>query len=250
MRLKDKHCLVSGAAGDIGRATVRLMLEEGARVSMLDLAFSNGGELADPPAEKVEFLTCDVTDEVGMAACAARATERFGPVDVFFANAGIEGDMRPIVDYDRATFDRVMQVNVTGVFLGLKHVLPLMADGGSVIVTSSTAGLKGSANTSAYVASKHAVLGLVRVAAVEAAPRGIRVNAIHPAAVRGGMIERITESMDRLGNGPPALDRIASGILLGRLVEPADVAATVLYLASDDSRMVTGTSLVVDGGAR
>ena len=116
---------------------------------------------------------------------------------------------------------------------------------GSVVVTSSTAGLKGSANTSAYVASKHAALGLARVAAAEGAARGIRVNAIHPTAVRGGMIKRIADDLDRRGGTQPALDRIASGILLGRLVEPEDVAATVVYLASDDSRMVTGASIVV-----
>lgn len=248
MRLKDRHCLVTGAAGDIGRATVRRMLDEGARVSLLDLSFPETA-LADLPAARVEFLCGDVTNETAMAECVARARARFGPVHVFFANAGIEGDMRPIVEYERETFDRVMQVNVTGVFLGLKHVLPIMADGGSVVVSSSTAGLKGSANTSAYVASKHAVLGLARVAAAEAAPRGIRVNAIHPTAVRGGMITRITEDMDRHGT-QPALERIASGILLGRLAEPEDIAAAVLYLASDDSRMVTGTSLVIDGGAR
>lgn len=247
MRLQDRHCLVTGAAGDIGRATVRRMLDEGASVSLLDLAFPSG-RLGGLPAERTLRLVCDMIDEAAVAASTAAAVARFGPVHVFFNNAGIEGAMAPIAGFDRAEFDRVMQVNVTGVFLGLKHVMPAMADG--VIVTSSTAGLKGSANTSAYVASKHAALGLARVAAVEGAARGIRVNAIHPTAVRGGMIERITADLDRRGGLQPAIDRIASGILLGRLVEPEDVAATVIYLASDDSRIVTGTSLVIDGGAR
>jgi NAD(P)-dependent dehydrogenase (short-subunit alcohol dehydrogenase family) len=249
MRLHDRHCLVTGAAGDIGRATVRRMLDEGARISLLDLAFP-AGRLDGLPADRTLLLPCDMTDEAAVAASAAAAVASFGPVHVFFNNAGVEGAMAPIAGFDRAEFDRVMQVNVTGVFLGLKHVMPVMADGGSVIVTSSTAGLKGSANTSAYVASKHAALGLARVAAVEGAARGIRVNAIHPTAVRGGMIRRITDDLDRRGGAQPAIDRIASGILLGRLVEPEDVAATVVYLASDDSRMVTGASIVVDGGAR
>lgn len=249
MRLQNRHCLVTGAAGDIGRATVQRMLDEGARVTLLDLAFP-ADRLDGLPAERTLLLTCDMTDEAAVAAAAAAAVASFGPVHVFFNNAGVEGAMAPIAEFDRAEFDRVMQVNVTGVFLGLKHVMPAMADGGSVIVTSSTAGLKGSANTSAYVASKHAALGLARVAAVEGAVRGIRVNVIHPTAVRGSMIRRITEDLDRRGGTQPAIDRIASGILLGRLVEPEDVAATVVYLGSDDSRMVTGTSVVVDGGAR
>ncbi|MBX3529066.1 MAG: SDR family oxidoreductase [Rhizobiaceae bacterium] len=249
MRLQDRHCLVTGAAGDIGGATVRRMLDEGARVSMLDIAFP-AGRLAGLPAERTVQLLCDMTDEAAVEASAAAAVARFGPVHVFFNNAGIEGEMAPLPAFDRSEFDRVMQVNVTGVFLGLKHVMPVMADGGSVIVTSSTAGLKGSANTAAYVASKHAALGLARVAAVEGAARRIRVNAIHPTAVRGRMIRQITDDLDRRGGTQPAIERIASGILLGRLVEPDDVAATVIYLASDDSRMVTGTSIVVDGGAR
>ena len=249
MRLQDRHCIVTGAAGDIGLATVRRMLDEGACVSLLDLAFPPG-RVDGLPAGRTLQLVCDMTDEASVAASAAAAVARFGPVHVFFNNADIEGPMAPLATFDRAQFDRVIQVNVIGVFLGLKHVMPVMADGGSVVVTSSTAGLKGSPNTSAYSASKHAALGLARVAAAEGAARGIRVNAIHPAAVRGGMVERITAALDRRGGTQPAMERIASGILLGRLIKPEDVAATVIYLASDDSRMVTGTSMVVDGGAR
>jgi NAD(P)-dependent dehydrogenase (short-subunit alcohol dehydrogenase family) len=226
------------------------MLAEGARVSLLDITFSSRSEISELATDRTRTLTSDMTDERAVAASVRKAVEAFGPVHAFFNNAGIEGEMRPIVEYDRAQFDHVMQVNVTGVFLGLKHVLPVMANGGSVVVTSSTAGLKGSANTSAYVASKHAVLGLARVAAVEGAARGIRVNAIHPTAVRGGMIKRVADRLDQIGDGGPALARITEGILLGRLVEPDDVAATVIYLASDDSRMVTGASIVIDGGSR
>jgi NAD(P)-dependent dehydrogenase (short-subunit alcohol dehydrogenase family) len=176
--------------------------------------------------------------------------DRHGGIDILLANAGIEGDLKSLADYSIATFDRVLAVNVRGVFLALQHVIPLMAGrgGGSVVITSSILGHKGaSAGLSAYAASKHAVVGLMRAAALECAPSNIRVNTVHPAFVEGRMMERIAD-----GASPNASEEFRqqtrASVPLARYGTPAEVAQLMLFLASDESRFCTGGTYPVDGG--
>lgn len=251
MRLHDKIAVITGGAGVIGRATAQRFKDEGAHVVLVDKDESRLRAAAAALALPGDAaIAADVTDGAQVARYAAAAAERFGPIDVFFNNAGIEGPTAPLAEFPEDGFARVLAVNVTGVFLGMKYVLPRMADGGSVIITSSTAGLRGAANFVAYCASKHAVIGIMRTAALEAAPRRIRVNSIHPAPVESEMIERLERARAGTG-GDPAQERrrFLRRIPLHRYVEPAEVADLVLFLASDESRAITGAQLGIDGGS-
>jgi NAD(P)-dependent dehydrogenase (short-subunit alcohol dehydrogenase family) len=231
-RLQDKVAIITGGAGGIGRVTGRLFAEEGARVG-----------------NSVSYFVADVTraeDNEAMVAC---AEERYGGVDVLLANAGIEGDVKPILEYDEGRFDQVMSVNVKGPFLGLKAVAPAMArrGGGSIVITSSVAGLGGSPGLSAYVTSKHAVIGLMRSAAKEFAPMGIRVNTVNPSPVETDMMRRLEAGIGG-DNAAAVKERMAAGIPMQRYAEAEDIARVMLFLASDDSGFVTGSVNVADGG--
>lgn len=155
--------------------------------------------------------------------------------------------MKPIVEYPDEKFDQVMAVNVRGVWLGIKHALPEMNDGGSIIITSSVAGILGSPNVSAYITSKHAALGVMRAVAVETAPRKIRVNSIHPSPVDNRMMRSLEEGFAP-GQAAAAKRELEKTIPLGRYAEPDEIGKLVLFLASDDSRFITGTTQVIDGG--
>ena len=165
------------------------------------------------------------------------------------ANAGIEGMVAPLTDYDTAMFDRVMAINVRGPFLGIKHVFPVMAaaGGGSIIITSSVAGVSGVANVSAYGASKHAVIGLMRAAAREGGEANIRVNTVNPAPVEGRMIAALESGLMPEDTGA-VRDGLEAGIPLRRYALPEDVANLMLFLASDQSRYLSGATYMVDGG--
>lgn len=255
MMLDDKVAVVTGAAGNLGLAASRRLLAEGARVAMVDL---NESELEravhllaeEQPAwrERILSLRADVASAAQVAGYASDAERRFGKIDIFFDNAGIEGPNAPITEFPEDVFDKVMQINVRGVFLGIKCVAPRMRDGGSIIITSSIAGLMGSGRFTAYTTSKHAVIGLMREAAIDLAPRGIRVNTIHPGFVKSEMLLRI------LRRGQPGiadevlLAQFGERTLLGRCITPEEIADGVAFLASDASRMVTGHTFVVDAG--
>ena len=190
------------------------------------------------------LLSADVTREADVQAYVQAALAWAGRIDIFFNNAGIEGVQAPISTYPVAEFRQVLEVNVVGVFLGLQAVMPgMMArGGGSIINTGSIASTIGAANMSGYIASKHAVLGLTRAAALEAAPHGVRVNAIHPGFIESRMLNDIAT---RLGGDAEGL---AARVPDGRLGQPEEVARAVAYLASDDSRYMNGAALVLDGG--
>jgi NAD(P)-dependent dehydrogenase (short-subunit alcohol dehydrogenase family) len=177
------------------------------------------------------------------------ATERFGGVDIFLANAGIEGDVASILDYDEARFDQVMDVNVKGPFLGLRAVVPEMQKrgGGSVIITSSIMGLKGGAAVAPYATSKHAVIGLMKSASREFATQNIRVNTVNPAPVNTRMMRSLEEGM-RPGEADEAKAGIEAGIPMQRYAEPEDIANIMLFLASDESAFITGSVYLADGG--
>ncbi|MDY7106324.1 MAG: glucose 1-dehydrogenase [Actinomycetota bacterium] len=254
MRFDGQVAIVTGAAGGIGCAAVERFAAEGARVVAVDLpgtdlegavavAKDAGGEALAVPA--------DVTKAADVARYVDAASGTFGRIDHFFNNAGIEGAITPLLEYPDEMFDRVMAVNARGVFLGIKHVGAVMAAAGrgSIVNMASVAGLGGSAMISAYVASKHAVVGLTRTAAIELGPAGVRVNAVCPSPVETRMMRALETAMSP--DDPQAVhDLMSARIPLGRYAEPEDVAAVVAFLGSDDARFLNGMIAPVDGGMR
>ncbi len=256
VRLDGKVALITGATGGIGRAAARLFADEGARVALVDLDEAALGELAGSIGEgRASYSVADVTEPEQARDYVAAAVNRWGGVDVFLANAGVEGAISAIPDYPIDVFDRVMAVNVRGVWLGIKYVVPVMRErgGGSIVITSSTAGIGGSADMSAYVTSKHAVIGLMRTAALEGAPLGIRVNTVNPAPIETRMMRSIEEmrvaALDDAGASVEQTKRAAAArIPLRRYGNPEEVARMMLFLASDESSFSTGGVYMVDGG--
>lgn len=255
--LRDKVVLITGGAGGIGKATAAAFLAEGSKVAIVDISTDG---LAEAAADlgvgdgRLITLTADVSREDDVKAYAQATVEAFGTVDVFFNNAGIAGKLAPIVELDAEIFDRVLAINVRGAFLGLKHVLPIMyaKKSGSVINTSSIGGLAsgpGLGSTS-YVTSKFAITGMTRLTAMESAAHRVRVNSVHPGLTDTQLL-RTTEAMltDEGGDVDATRAAMESGVPLGRVGEPAEIADMVLFLASDASSFVTGSQFRVDGGA-
>lgn len=245
-RLLNKVAVITGGTGGIGKVTAETFLKEGAKVVLVDLFQEALDQAKSDLSELGEVITvqADVTKESDVQNYVNKAVEQFGRIDVFFNNAGIEGKVAPIVEQKVEDFDMVMNVNVRGVFLGLKHVLPVMIKqkSGSVINTSSVAGLGGSPNVSPYIASKHAVVGLTKTAALEVANSNIRVNSIHPSPVNTRMMRSLEEGLN------VTQEALAQSIPLGRYGEPNDIANLVVFLASDDSAFITGVQYRIDGG--
>jgi NAD(P)-dependent dehydrogenase (short-subunit alcohol dehydrogenase family) len=247
-RLQDKVALITGGAGSIGAATARAFAAEGARVVVADLHADGLTALVDElGADRAASAVTDVADSEQVRAAVALAVDRFGRLDVAFANAGVFGLNAPIVDYPEDVFDRVMAVNVRGSFLVAKHALAAMSDGGSLIFNSSVVGLMSDATIAGYATSKHAIVGLMRTAAREVADRGIRVNSVHPGPVDNGFQHRIEVSATGQDEARAA-ELFEQQIPLGRHAAPDEIARTVLFLASDDSSFMTGATVKVDGG--
>lgn len=250
-RLDGKVAVITGAGGEIGRASAILFAARGARIVAVDsdasaLAGLRTAFAADSAPIMIE---ADVTDEAQVRGYVERAVAETGRIDIFFNNAGIEGGIHPIPDYPTDLFRRLIEINVVAVFLGMKHVIPIMVGqgGGAVINTSSTAGVTGAAGLSAYIASKHAVIGLTRTAAAEWASKNVRVNSINPGPVVGRMMAAITEGFAP-GDGEVMAQSLAAGIPSGRYSTPDEVAAVAAFLACEDARHIHGASLIVDGG--
>jgi NAD(P)-dependent dehydrogenase (short-subunit alcohol dehydrogenase family) len=247
-RLEGKVALITGGGGSIGVATARAFVAEGACVLITDIDEAALVEAASSiGSQDVVRQVTDVTDEDQVASAVRATLERFGRLDVAFANAGVFGAVSPVADYPMDVFQRVLAVNVVGSMLVAKHALQVMQPGGSLIINSSVVGLTSAPGIAAYATSKHALVGLMRTAAKEMAPRGIRVNSLHPGPTDNDFQHRI--EMEETG---ASLDE-ASGIFdsmipLARHADPSEVAAAVVFLASDESSFMTGHTLTLDGG--
>ncbi len=249
-KLDGKVAIVTGGAGGISGAAAKLFAEEGGQVMLVDLdEAALQGVVAEIGAEKAAYTVADVADAAQTKAYVAATVERFGGIDIALLNAGIEGRITSIVDYPEEMFDKVIDVNVKGVFLGLKSIMPEMdkRGQGGIVITSSTAGIRAVGGMSAYVTSKHAVIGLMRTAAMEGAVIDIRVNTVNPSPIDTRMMTSIEEQ-----SGLPVSDRsnrpMARHTPLQRYGEPEEVAKLMLFLASDDSSFCTGGVYMVDGG--
>ena len=249
-RLAGKVAVITGGAGGIGVAAGKRFAAEGAQVLLVDL---DEKALADACAEiggnEVSYLVADVTRAEDNARMVETATERYGGVDIFLANAGIEGDVASILDYDESRFDQVMSVNVKGPFLAVRAAVPAMRlrGGGRSIITSSVAGVRGMPTLAPYVTSKHAVIGLMKSAAREFAAEGIRVNTVNPSPVQTRMMRSI-EAGIAPDDPESAQQSVAANIPMQRYAEPEDIANIMLFLAGDESRFVTGSTYFADGG--
>ena len=245
---KDKVALVTGGGGGIGRATALAFARAGARVVVADIAADAGQEtvaLVRAAGGEASFIRTDVTQADQVQAMVAHTVAAYGRLDCAFNNAGIEEEHLRLADCSEATFDRIMGINVKGVWLCLKYQLAQMQQqggGGAIVNTASVAGLVGAPKMAAYSASKHAVLGLTKSAAIEYARKGIRVNAVCPGVIRTAMYERAVAADPQIGVAAARMHP------LGRLGEVDEVAAVVLWLSSDAASFVTGHAHTVDGG--
>jgi NAD(P)-dependent dehydrogenase (short-subunit alcohol dehydrogenase family) len=252
MDFKGKVALVTGGGNGIGRAVSAGFAKNGAKVVVVDRdasgAEGTAGVIRQQGGEAISVIA-DVTRSTDVQAYVKAALDAFGAIDCFHNNAGIEGTLAPTAEYDEAMFDQVMSVNVKGVFLGLRHVLPVMLrqQRGTVVNTASVAGLVATPGMPAYVASKHAVIGLTKAAAGEVARAGIRVNAVCPGPIDTRMI-RSLEAMLNPSDPGAVSQRYQSAIPLGRYGTAEEIANTVLFLCSDLASNITGGQYVVDGG--
>lgn len=230
-----KVALVSGGARGLGEAYVRALVTEGARVMFGDVLDHEGRAVARDLGDRAAYVNLDVTQEGQWTDAVAQCESQFGPPTVLVNNAGIV-DMAPLDETDPADFERVIAVNLTGTFLGMRAVIPGMkrVGGGSIINISSAAGLRGYPWLAAYTASKHAVRGLTKVAALELGRRNIRVNSVHPGQIDTPMTAGLDAQFDH--------------IAMGRRGTPNEVANLILFLASEASSFCTGAEFIVDGG--
>lgn len=248
MRLSGKAALITGGAGSIGLATARAFGAEGAKVMLVDLdpdALTRAA--AEPGGPDTRWKVADVTSSEQVEAAVAEAVRQFGRLDIAFANAGVFGVVAPVTDYPLDVFERVMAVNVLGSFLVAKHALRVMERGGSLIINSSVVGLTSDQAISAYATSKHALVGLMRTAAKEMAPKGVRVNSIHPGPTDNDFQHSI--EIEAIGSSREESARVFEQMIpLGRHATPEEIAQAVVFLASDESSFMTGAALAVDGG--
>jgi NAD(P)-dependent dehydrogenase (short-subunit alcohol dehydrogenase family) len=249
-RLQDKVALITGGESGIGLASARRFVAEGA--SGVHLVGLDEGLLKDAVAElgpASGYSVADVTNETAVREASQAAVDRFGPLDVLFSNAGISGAVSEVLDYPSEVFERTLAVHVIGAFHVIKHGLPRMNDGGSIIITSSVVGLMGFGGLCGYIAAKHGQVGLMRAVATEVAPRRIRVNTLHPGPTSTTFQAEI--EMAATGLSADAAATVFDDLLpLKRHASPEEIASSVVYLASDESAFMTRTTLAVDGGLR
>ena len=253
-RLEGKVAVITGAASGIGRATTELFVAEGAKVVVADLQEDVGAAFAAELGDSATFVACNVVDEAQVAAAVNEATDRWGRLDVVYANAGFVGVTGPMESISSDDYDKTMNVLLRGVFYTIKHAAPIMKarGSGSMIATASVCGLEAGIGTHIYTVAKAGVISMMRSMALEMAEHGVRSNAICPGYIATSLMagrmrsqvsddeteQRLEKSRDIMGQSQP----------MHRVGEPDDIAKMALFLASDDSEWVTGTAQVVDGG--
>ncbi len=248
--MENKVCVVTGGGGSIGRAAAAALAQEGANVLLVGrnaLKLEQAlGSLGAAPGQ-ADMFVADVSDATQTQAYLERAVQNWGKIDVIFSHAGIAGVIKPVTEYPEEVFDTVMAINVRGSFLACKYGLPRMNDGGSIIITSSIMGTRADPGVCAYATSKHALIGLARVVAKEAAPRNIRVNVLAPGPIENEFQGEIEAELTQIvgQDGTEFLNRI---IPLGRHGKAEEVARMVLFLASSESSFSTGSVFMADGG--
>lgn len=245
--LSGKVALITGGTSGIGKATAIALAHAGAKVVVIGRRQVEGEEtIRQIQAMGGEgfAVSADVSKEADVQMLIEKIMTDYGRLDIAFNNAGVEQDPTPLVEQTEATYDRIMDINVKGVWLSLKHEIPalLKSGGGAIVNTSSVAGLVGAAMVPIYTASKHAVEGLTKSLALEYAKQGIRVNAVSPGPIQTEMFDRLSKA------NPEAIEQIIAGLPMGRMGLPEEVANAVLWLCSDASSFVTGQSIAVDGG--
>jgi NAD(P)-dependent dehydrogenase (short-subunit alcohol dehydrogenase family) len=247
--LEGKVCIISGGAGSIGRASASRFLDEGASVMLLDLDNNARDDAASAlRSDRIATAVCDVTDSGQVDAAFAAAKSRWGRADVIFSNAGNPGFIAPLADYPEDAFDRTLQIHAKGAFLACKHGQKYLGNGGSIVITSSLAGVRGGGGGNiGYVAAKHAQIGIMRAAARGLAARSIRVNTINPGPIDNEFQTGIEVGMSKM-SGINVTEQLNRDIPLKRHARPDEIAQVALFLASDLSSYVTGAVLMVDGG--
>jgi NAD(P)-dependent dehydrogenase (short-subunit alcohol dehydrogenase family) len=248
--MDGKVCVVTGGGGSIGLAAAKALLDEGAKVLLVgrtaDKLYRAVESLKAAPGA-VDSIVADVSDAADTRKYLDRAVSNWGNIDVIFSHAGVSGVIKPVTEYPEDVFDQVIATNIRGSFLACKYGLPRMNDGGSIIITSSIMGTRADPGVVAYATSKHALIGMARVVAKEAAPRNIRVNVFAPGPVSNEFQDIIEERLTQIvgQNGTDFLNGI---IPLGRHGKASEVAKMVLFLASDMSSFSTGSVFQADGG--
>jgi NAD(P)-dependent dehydrogenase (short-subunit alcohol dehydrogenase family) len=246
--LGGRVAFITGGEGSIGMATARRLVADDAKVVLVGIEEDGlRSGVAELGADAAAYVVADVADAAQVAAAVRATVERHGGIDIVFSNAGISGVIAPVAEYPDDVFDRVLAVHVRGSFLVCKHTFPVVRAGGSVIITSSVVGLTSAPGIAAYATAKHALVGLMRTLAHEAAPRGIRVNTIHP----GPVDNEFQHAIEMAATGAPrdeAAKAFEARIPLARHADPGEVARVVRFLAGDDSSFITGSTVAVDGG--
>ena len=247
-QMKDKVALVTGASSGIGRATALTFVREGAKVVIADMNVIGGEEtvqLVKAAGGDASFVETDVSQAASVEAMVSKTVETYGRLDYAHNNAGVEGVLSRTAEHTEEDWDPVIRINLKGVWLCLKYEIPQMLKQGSgaIVNTASGAGLIGVKRMSAYVASKHGVVGLTKTAALEYAKAGIRVNAVCPGVIQTPMVARVS------GNRPDVLDKMIAAEPIGRSGQPEEIAEAVVWLCSDAASFVTGHAMAVDGGA-
>jgi 3alpha(or 20beta)-hydroxysteroid dehydrogenase len=245
-RLQGKVALITGAANGMGATHAEVFARNGAKVIIADLDEQRGTELAAKIGESALFVNLNVTDTDSWAAAVAAGSSKFGAINILVNNAGVSGSATKTVDMSLEEWNRTIAIDLTGTFHGIQALLPHMLEngGGSIVNISSAAGMAAAPGVNiAYVAAKFGVRGMTKQVAIEYAQQGIRVNSVHPGAVRTALTQALVDQL-----GPEFMEQFYSSVPMHRIAELDEVSNAVLFLASDEASFITGTELVIDGG--